>query len=185
MWLIVLLLIARVTGALFIFSGVSKLMARAAFVASLHALPFVPLWSVAGVSTILPWVEIGVGSALVMGLLVPYVGGAALALLLVFTLVAIMAVVRGLDVPCSCFGATSGAPLSRRTVARNGLFALLLLPLVMTNRPSPVSLDALRSRSGGPSLMDVILMILLPVCLAIVAVTIVAAQHTLEQLSPR
>ncbi len=50
MWLIVLLLIARVTGTLFIFSGVSKLMARAAFVAPLHALPFVPLWSVAGVT---------------------------------------------------------------------------------------------------------------------------------------
>src|SRR5579872_5520907 len=118
MGLTVLLLIARAAGALFIFSGVSKLVSRYAFLASLRAL-FLPSLIIAPVAAVLPWLEVMIGSLLVMGFLALYTAWVSLALLLTFSLVAIVAIVRGVDVPCSCFGTTSRAPLSWKTLVRN------------------------------------------------------------------
>ncbi len=184
MWLTFLLLMARATGALFIFSGVSKLLARHTFLAALHTLPFVPTWSVAPLVRVLPWVEVALGSAVVMGLLAPYAAGAVLALLVVFSLVAVVAVARGLDVPCSCFGEASQTPLSLRTVGRNVILALLLFPLLLINYPSPDSLDVLLANSGR-SLADMLLIVSLPVCVAGVSVLIATAQRTLAGVSAR
>lgn len=190
MWLTLLLLIARVTGVLFIFSGVSKLMARDTFAASLRGLPFLPSWGIGPVATALPWVEVVLGSVMVMGLLTLYAVLIALALLFIFSLVAIAALARGLDVPCACFGAASRAPLSWWTVGRNVLFALLLFPIVIINHPSPLSVDAIlsgpiSSRPANRSLIEVAFLASLPVCAGGVAVLMAIVQRTLGRISTR
>lgn len=185
MWLTLLLLAARATGAIFIFSGVSKLLAQHDFLASLRALPFLSARSAVLVVTILPWVEVALGSALIIGLWTLYVAWVALALLLIFSLVALVAVVRGLYVPCSCFGATSQGALSSKTVVRNLLLALLLLPLIAAPHPTPLSVDAMLSTAAGRSPTDLALITSLPLCIAGVAALIATAQRTLARLSPR
>ncbi len=187
MWLTLLLFVARAAGALFIFSGVGKLMGRRAFMTSLRALPFVPPWGVALVAAGLPWVEIVLGSALLMGFFALYAAWLSLALLLAFSLVAISAVARGMDVPCSCFGKASQAPISMRTVVRNAFFALLLLPLVLANRPAPVSMDALLNEAipRSRSLADTVLLLGVPLCVAGIAAIVAVAQRTLKGLSVR
>lgn len=185
MWLDFLLLLSRATGALFIFSGVGKLLARHAFLTTLRALPFLPSRSVAFVVTMLPWMAIVLGSALVMGLWTLSAAWMSLALLLGFSLVALVTVARGLDVPCSCFGAASPAPLSWKTVVRNAILAVLLLPLLVINRPSPLSMDALLDNVGTRSLTDVLLIIAVPIGVVGVTVLIATAQRTLDRLPAR
>jgi len=182
-WLDVLLLLARATGAVFIFSGVSKLMSWDAFLAVLRSLPFLPSWTVTLVVMVLPWVEISLGSMLIIGLWTLYATWMSLTLLLIFSLVAITAVARGLDVPCSCFGAASQAPLSTKTIIRNALLALLLLPLLLIHHPSPTSIDALLGSSYARSSANVLLILLVPACVAGVSALIATAQHTLAKMS--
>src|SRR5579883_1937727 len=98
-----LLLLARSVGALFVFSGVNKLMSQPSFLTSLQALPFLPLWGARLIVAVLPWLEVVIGSLLVMGFLVSYATLASFTLLLAFSFVAVIAEVCGLDVPCACF----------------------------------------------------------------------------------
>ncbi len=183
MWLTFLLLMARATGALFIFSGVSKLMARPMFLASLRALPFLPAWSINLVFAILPWAEIVLGVALVDGLWTTYVAWVTLAFLLAFSLVAIVAVRRGIHAPCSCFGASSRAQLSWKTVGRNALLALCLLPLLVSEHPSPFSMDALLNGSDPRVATDPLFLALFPACAFGIAVLGAVAQQTLAKIS--
>lgn len=175
------LLIARGTGALFIFSGISKLIARATFRQTLNGLSFLPSRSIAPTAMILPWLEIGIGSLLILGVLTRYITWGALALLIAFSLVAVGAVLRGVAVPCACFGEFSAHPLSWRTVARNALFAMLLLPLTFTVRSSPWSWDAIRS--GTEARGDVALIGSVPIAVAVVAILVAAAQRMLAGIS--
>lgn len=183
MWLSLLLLIARGTGALFIFSGVSKFMARTAFHNTLSSLPFLPSRIAPFVVVTLPGVEIAIGGALITGILTRYSAIVALALLLVFTLVAVFTVAHGLSIPCSCFGTTSTTPLSRKTVVRNTLLALPLVPLALLNRPSPLSVDALPSYHTNRSVDNVAILLLLLACTIGAAVLIATAQKTLTKIT--
>lgn len=175
------LLIARGTGALFIFSGISKLVTRTNFRQTLNGLHFLPPRTIPLIANLLPWLEVGIGSLLVLGAFTRYVTWGALALLLAFSLVAVAALVQGVAVPCACFGEFSSHPLSWRTVTRNVFFALLLLPLVATARLSPWSWDAIRS--GTEKRWDVALIGSFPIAIAVIAVLIVAAQRTLAGIS--
>lgn len=176
-----LLLIARGTGALFIFSGISKLVTRTNFRQTLNGLPFLPPRTIPLIENLLPWLEVGIGSLLVLGAFTRYVTWGALALLFAFSLVAVSALVRGVAVPCACFGEFSSHPLSWRTVIRNVFFALLLLPLVFMTRLSPWSWDAIRS--GTESTWDVALVGSFPIAIALIAVLVAAAQRTLVGIS--
>ncbi len=52
----------------------------------------------------------------------------AVALVALFTIVVTATLTRGVRVPCACFGAASGAPVSSRTLLRNAwLLALAIL----------------------------------------------------------
>jgi uncharacterized membrane protein YphA (DoxX/SURF4 family) len=151
----------------------------------LRGLSFLPGWSVALAVGVLPWLEVAIGSALVMGLFAPYAARRSLALLLAFSLVAVVAMARGLDVPCSCLGAASQSPFSWRTVVRNVLLALLVLPLVIISRPSPLSADAIRVGAANRSVEDVLLLTSFPLSVVAVTYLIATVQRTLNRSAPR
>jgi len=172
-------------GALFIFSGISKLVSQYTFLASLRALPFLPSWSVTLVGVVLPWMEVVIGGALVVGFLESEAACVALALLLAFSLVAIGAIIRGLNVPCSCFGTASRDPLSWRTVGRNTFIALFLVPPVIFHRWTPLSADAMLNGSAARSLADILLLLSFPLCVVGLAALVATAQKTLTRVAAR
>lgn len=78
----------------------------------------------------LPWLELVVG----LGLVIPQVQKTSrrlcTALLLLFTLVHISALIRGLDVQCACFGEESSGSSAGEALVRNvGLLALAIFIL--------------------------------------------------------
>jgi uncharacterized membrane protein YphA (DoxX/SURF4 family) len=86
-----------------------------------------PSWAVAP----LPWVEIALGALLVSGLARPLPAVAAALLLLLFTVLVVVNLVRGRRPPCACFGTRSREPINELTVARNlGLLALAVVAIV-------------------------------------------------------
>jgi len=106
----VILSAARVVlGALFFYAGAIKIVDPAAFALAVYNYHILPAWLVNMTAIILPWVEVGAGICLVLGLWIP--GGALIVstLLLVFTVALGFNLSRGLDIACGCFSTSATA----------------------------------------------------------------------------
>ena len=121
-------------GALLVYAGALKLGAPATFaddIANYHLLPVLaPL-----LAATLPAVEIVCGLALVLLPARWRTGAALLAVVLMamFTVAVGSAWLRGIDVRCGCFG-TGGGPVDGLTVARDALFVLWALAVLLLAR---------------------------------------------------
>jgi hypothetical protein len=89
---------------LFASAGGLKLLDPAEFAAEINRYQLVPWWSCALLALLLPWMEICAGT----GLLTRSFSRGALAwvtaLLIIFSLALVSAMVRGLSIDCGCFG---------------------------------------------------------------------------------
>jgi hypothetical protein len=138
-----LLLLARSIGVIFVFAGVSKLVYQNRFQQTVRALPlpFLNSNGVAALTKTIPWIELSLGAFIIMGAFLPYTAWISIALLWLFSLVALFSVKRGVEIPCSCFGGGSGEVLSIKTIIRNVLIVMVSLPLTMSDRIYPFSID--------------------------------------------
>lgn len=125
-----LILFARLClGGVLLVAGVGKLIEHnpAAVIAEVNFLPL-PLARVA--ARLLPYVEVSIGSLLVVGLLTPLAAVVAVAMFAVFSVVVGSKVLRGKRENCHCFGSFSADTLNWAAFGRNLLllvFALLLV----------------------------------------------------------
>jgi putative oxidoreductase len=93
-----------VLAGLFVLAGGLKLVDPAAFAAEINRYQLIPWWGCALLALLLPWLEICVGIGL---LTLSFSQGALVwitALLVVFSLALLSAMLRGLSIDCGCFG---------------------------------------------------------------------------------
>jgi uncharacterized membrane protein YphA (DoxX/SURF4 family) len=83
---------------------------------------------------VVPWVEVVLGALLVAQVGGPWPPLAALVLLVAFTVAVGRHLVRGDQVPCACFGASSTRPLDAMTLSRNLALCALALAAVTASR---------------------------------------------------
>lgn len=114
---------AVVVGVAFVIAGASKLAAREAWASQARGLG-APTFSV----PMLPWIELGVGAALVAQFARQVFAAVAIGLLLAFTVLIVVRLRAGQRPPCACFGAWSAKPIGAGHVARN--LALLVVAVV-------------------------------------------------------
>ena len=91
-------------GLIFAVSSLSKIGDLPAFARQVHNFRIAPIWSENLVAMTLPWIELAVALALVLG--VRARAGALIAAVLMagFTAGIALAMARGLDFECGCFG---------------------------------------------------------------------------------
>jgi uncharacterized membrane protein YphA (DoxX/SURF4 family) len=111
-----------VLGAVLLLSGALKLAAGPRWTAQAAAMG-APAVTVPAV----PWVELALGALLITGVARPAVALVAAALLIVFTVVLVLRLAEGRQVPCACFGARSTKPIGPGAVVRN----LILIGLAL------------------------------------------------------
>ena len=117
-------------GAVFIFSGITKVAAMQQWRAQASAL------GVAGfVVSALPIVELAVGALLVAQIARRPVAIVAGVLLMAFTALLAVRLSQGRRPPCACFGALTSKPISWTNVARNAAFIALAV-VIAWFRPS-------------------------------------------------
>ena len=90
-------------GLTFLFSSVDKISSPSEFALAISNYKLISGPSALALATVLPWIELLCGLAILSGL---YTRGAALLLfvmLSVFTLAVITGLIRGLDISCGCF----------------------------------------------------------------------------------
>ena len=121
-------------GAIFVYAAYAKLHFDGAwhlrdyyffFAMGIDSYKMMPLTVVEWMAKILPWVELGLGTLLIIGAGVRWVGIAASVLLVVFMIALAHAAMGGLEINCGCFGNNSVKPSTE--LARDvGLLAVAL-----------------------------------------------------------
>lgn len=99
-----LVLITRVfIGLLFVFSSLEKIVDPSAFARSVADYGLLPSWMPAIIATVLPWVELLCGFAVLFGVFLPGSSLLLSTMIFIFTLAVMSALLRGLDISCGCF----------------------------------------------------------------------------------
>jgi len=114
---------AIVVGAAFLLAGGAKIAAGPSWPVQAAA-----LGAPSVVIPIVPWTEIGVGALLCAQIARPVVAAIAAVMLVAFSALLTVRLLRGQHPPCACFGSWSAKPLSWKHLARNG--ALLAIAIV-------------------------------------------------------
>ncbi|HKO05483.1 MAG TPA: MauE/DoxX family redox-associated membrane protein [Candidatus Acidoferrales bacterium] len=120
-------------GAVFVYAAYTKLRQDPLlFAMAIDAYKLIPEDAAVAVAHVLPWVELGLGIALMAGIFLRVTATSATALLGVFFAAMVRAyqpdLKEGQQISCGCFGL--GEPISGRTLARDG--TLLAVSLALT-----------------------------------------------------
>ena len=128
-------------GAVFVYAAYTKLLAigfapfqvqwrsTALLAMSVHAYEVLPEWGVTLVARTLPWIELAVGTLLLIGYQLKYTSAAATALLAFFFALMLRSYLKGLGIDCGCFGL--GEKLSVWTLIRDGALVAAALALTL------------------------------------------------------
>ncbi len=120
-------------GALFAVAALAKLGDLHAFAEQIHNFRLLP-WGLENLSAItLPWIELVAAMALVFGVRARAGGVVAAALMALFSLAVLIAMARGLDIECGCFGTGDATRVGLLKVLENG--AMLAVALTASLRP--------------------------------------------------
>ena len=112
-------------GALFVVAALAKIVDVASLAREVHNFRLVPFWSENLLAMTLPWIELVAGLALVLGIRARAGAWVAGALLAGFTLGIALAMARGLNFECGCFGTADATRVGWVKLAENlGMLAL-------------------------------------------------------------
>jgi len=115
---------------IWVVAGAAKLAELETFRTQVGAYDVLPSGLVAPFAYALPFVEVGIGGYLLLGLLVREAAGAATVLMGIFIAAQAQAWARGLTLDCGCFGGLSHEQVGSLTILRDlglGLPSLLML----------------------------------------------------------
>jgi uncharacterized membrane protein YphA (DoxX/SURF4 family) len=138
-----LLLACRLAvGGVFIYASLDKILHPAAFAKQVYNYQILSVTGSNLLAVVLPWVELFVGLALVAGILRAESALVSTGLLLTFIGAIGLALARGLDIDCGCFGTSGGRSVAWSTLAQDVLLlaaAVLVLRSALKSAPSPRS----------------------------------------------
>jgi len=131
-----------IPAALLLWAGLAKAFDHQGAILAVDAYDVLPGGAVRVVAAALPWVEIAVGTLLVLGLFTRVAGAATAVLATVFIAAMGQAKARGLQIDCGCFGGGgAGAGVSWFDILRD--VPIVLAGVYLAIRPrGPLQLDA-------------------------------------------
>jgi uncharacterized membrane protein YphA (DoxX/SURF4 family) len=117
-----------ILAGVFIYSGYIKLQEPLQFAVAISGYKMVPENLIFPMARFLPWMEIVLGLALLIGWKIRYFSAATAALLLFFITVLTITISRGIEANCGCFGLDER--ISPLTILRDSLFLIPALYLI-------------------------------------------------------
>ncbi len=106
-------------------SGLAKLESPSSFAGILRQQRIVPKWGIVPASHVLPWSELALASALIVGLLSVPIAFMTLALFVGFLGIETYFLITGRNTNCGCYGALRKRPVDRASVITSGVLVLL------------------------------------------------------------
>ena len=108
----------------FIFSGVEKISDPASFSDAITNYKLFPLFTVNFIAVFVPWLELFVGALLLFGIWIKENALIVNALFGFFILIIAVALARGLDINCGCFGTRFAQKVGLEKIAENILLMI-------------------------------------------------------------
>jgi uncharacterized membrane protein YphA (DoxX/SURF4 family) len=123
-------LLARLgLGGVLLYAGYLKAFSPDKSMMAVRAYELLPIWLANIFGIVLPWLEIGAGVLLIVGIAVRYMAIFGSALMITFVIAIFQAWARGLSIDCGCFGDGGAIDPSQtkylETILRDIGFALL------------------------------------------------------------
>lgn len=139
--LVARLLARALPAALLLWAGSAKAFDRQGSILAVDAYDVVPEGLVRPIAAVLPWLEVGIGILLLLGLFVRFAGIATAVFAAIFIAALSQAKARGLAIDCGCFGGGgAGDGVSWWDIARD--VPVVLCGLFLAARPrGPLQLD--------------------------------------------
>jgi len=139
-----LVLVARfLVGAVFVFAGMSKLaLPHAEVVAQIQQYTVIPRLLTPLIATVLPWVEVLSGAALLIGFLTTPAAWVVVVQLVSFCLLMLVILAAGIEIEdCGCFGQLGWKETPWQVLLRDVVMLALMWP-VITRRRDVWAVDA-------------------------------------------
>lgn len=111
--------------SLFIFSGGTKISVPEEFAVSISNYRLLPIELVNFFAIIIPWIEIMTGILLLFGFFVKENSFILTFLLGVFTIMVFIAMIRGLNIECGCFGTKGGQKVGLLKIFENLIYLVI------------------------------------------------------------
>jgi len=139
----VAVLVRVLVGGVFVFAGFSKLLLpHAEVIAHVQQYQILSGWLVSIAATFLPWLEVGSGTALLIGFCTTPAALLIAMQLVTFSVLMVIVLVAGIPIEdCGCFG-NLGLPETPLQVLVRDLLMLTLLVLVFFRQRDALGLDA-------------------------------------------
>jgi uncharacterized membrane protein YphA (DoxX/SURF4 family) len=117
-------------GGLFVYACIHKITDPADFANTVASYEMLPHWAVNPVAVMLPWIEFWAGVFLVLGVFVRSSAMLLSMLLTVFSVGALVNLLRGAQISCGCFSSNINHPISLWTVTRDVIWLLMALTIL-------------------------------------------------------
>ena len=121
---------AQTVGVVLFLAGSVKVFDRGGTLDAVRAYQIVPVRVARVVAVVLPWLELAAAGSLMTGVMLTWGASLAVALLILFTVVLVITLARGKQVPCGCFGAATDDVVSWGKVAANIVLLVVCQPAV-------------------------------------------------------
>ncbi|MFC2085020.1 MauE/DoxX family redox-associated membrane protein [Bacteroidota bacterium] len=125
------LLIARILlGFTFIIAGIEKISYPEDFATSISNYKVFPIYSINIIAITIPWIELISGLLILYGIAIKENAFIINILLITFIMLIMMAIMRGLDIECGCFGTRYGQKVGILKILENSGFLFLGLMIM-------------------------------------------------------
>ena len=121
-----------VVAGVFLYSGYVKYQNPLQFAVAISGYQLLPEDFVYPMARYLPWLEMALGLAVLIGWKIRYFSSAVAALLLFFMVALTITYLRGIEANCGCFSMDD--PISPLTILRDSIFLIPALYLAFENR---------------------------------------------------
>lgn len=103
------LVLRYVLGFVFVYAAIEKIAIPEEFAKAIMNYRILPLATVNLAAIVIPWIELLAGLGLIAGVSIRSNAVLILSMLVVFSIAIVIALVRGLDISCGCFGTASAS----------------------------------------------------------------------------
>lgn len=129
-------------------AALSKVTGRQAFLEGVQAYRILPPPGARLFANIAPWLELGTGILLVLGLFTEYAAVGALLLIVMFVIATLVNLARGRELDCHCFSSLLPERIGWASLIRQAVMILALI-WIAVNGPGHMALDASPASTVG------------------------------------
>ena len=128
-----LLIIRTFLGFIFVFSGIQKILDPNGFSVAIENYKLFPIFLINLIAITIPWLELITGLLLILGYFIKENAAIINSLLILFIVLILIAIIRGLDIECGCFGTLDGQKIGLIKIIENSGLLLLGIYIYLTD----------------------------------------------------